>query len=65
MSLKESFMQAYQKLSPEDKERLHHIIKHLGEKLPLSGVIHSYFPLTRRGQSARTVEPSSPSSLRA
>ncbi len=34
MSLEDSFMQAYQKLSPEDKERLHKIImKHLGEKL--------------------------------
>jgi hypothetical protein len=46
MSLEESFMQAYQKLSPQDKEQLHRIIiKHLGEKLPLSGGYPHPLPL--------------------
>jgi hypothetical protein len=46
MSLEESFMQGYQKLSPQDTEQLHQIIiKHLGEKLPLSGGYPHPFPL--------------------
>jgi hypothetical protein len=37
MSLEDSFMEAYQKLSPDDRDKLHQIImKHLGEKLPIA-----------------------------